>query len=206
VLCDLCGKKLSQNIASNVLAYFFTTEITEHTEEEREKKFMSLCFFLRGGFMKFRFIKTNDPEYVKEKMLRWENLRKPLGLPPGSEVIPEDKDSLHFVAFDKKDLVGCVLFHPESAIKGRLFQMTISEEYRGQGFGRKLIATLEHFLNDKGYQEVYLYAREDSLGFYKQMGYHAEEETIEIVHLPHRLMRKQLVKKEIPHGALIQRH
>jgi ribosomal protein S18 acetylase RimI-like enzyme len=83
--------------------------------------------------MKFKFIKLTDPYYRDELMLRWEVLRKPLGMPPGSELQPEEKDSFHLIALEKKQLVGCVLFHPESQTEGKIFQMALSEEYRGQG-------------------------------------------------------------------------
>ncbi len=143
--------------------------------------------------MKFRFIRTQDPEYATELMLRWENLRKPLGLPPGSEVLPEDKDSLHFTAYDKKQMVGCVVFHPENKEKGRLYQMAVSQEYRGKGFGRKMIATLEQFLSKSGYKEVYLYARDESIGFYKRVGYHLDGESTQLAGISHFLMSKTIV-------------
>ena len=93
--------------------------------------------------MKFRFIRTQDPEYTKELMLRWEVLSKPLGMPPGSDIFPEEKESIHLIAMEGKNVVGCVLFHPETAHEGRLYQMAVSEEYHGKGFGRQLIGTLE---------------------------------------------------------------
>jgi ribosomal protein S18 acetylase RimI-like enzyme len=142
--------------------------------------------------MKFRFIQCEDPEYQAELMLRWEALRKPLGLPPGSERHPEEAESIHLLALEGKRIVGCVLFYPENSEKGRLYQMAVSEEYRGQGFGRKLLAKLEESLKQKGYHEVYLYARDESLGFYERMGFHKEGNAILKDGLDHFLMRKQL--------------
>src|SRR3989338_7258036 len=106
--------------------------------------------------MKFRFIAPDGPEYQAEKMLRWEVLRKPLGMPPGSEVLPEEEKSLHLIATDAKKLVGCVCFFPETEKGGLIFQMAISEEYQGKGFGRQLLFTLECSLLKRGMRDVYL--------------------------------------------------
>jgi len=146
-----------------------------------------------GLAMKFKFIKPQGPEYCAERMLRWEVLRKPLGMPPGSEALPEDELSLHLVALQEKNVVGCVCFHPETEIQGRIYQMAISEDYQGNGFGRKLIYTLENSLIKRGIREVYIYARQESEGFYQRMGYHPEEDLIKRLGVLHRTMRKAIV-------------
>ena len=121
--------------------------------------------------MKFRFITPSDLEYPQELMLRWEVLAKPYGLPPGAENPKEEEKSLHLIAVVKKKLVGCVLFRQEGAKGGSLQEMALCEEYRGQGFGRQLISTLEHALSAKGITEVSLLAPPDRVGFYLRMGY-----------------------------------
>lgn len=129
--------------------------------------------------MKFRFIRTQDPEYPKEVMLRWEVLSKPLGMPPGSDIFPEEKESMHLIALEGKKVVGCVLFHPETKDEGRLYQMAVSEEYHGRGFARQLIVALEQALVKKGFKQIHLYARSDAVSFYEQMGYSQVEGTLE---------------------------
>lgn len=124
--------------------------------------------------MKFQFIAPEGPDYEAERMLRWEILRKPLGLPPGSELDPEDPKSLHLVAIDRKQIVGCVCFFPESKEAGRIFQMALSEEYQGKGFGRKLLYALEVALAEQGFVLAEVVARQESQGFYRKMGYHPD--------------------------------
>ena len=121
--------------------------------------------------MKFRLITTGGRAYLKEKLLRWEVLNKPLGLPPGSEVFPEEEESLHFVAFEKRQVIGCVLFHPETQESGRLYQLAISQEYHGQGFGRQMVTALEKELIKRGVREVHLQAKDDAVGFYRSLGF-----------------------------------
>jgi len=142
--------------------------------------------------MRFKFIQKKDPEYTKERMLRWEVLSKPQGMPPESVYTPEEEASLHFVAIEGKSVVGCVLFYPETPEGGRVHQMAISEEYRGKGFGRQLLTTLEHELVKRGVKEVHLFARQDTLGFYEQMGYHLRGNPLEIGGISQQLMQKNL--------------
>lgn len=124
--------------------------------------------------IKFRFITPDDPEYPQELMLRWEVLLKPLGLPPGKEQPSEETESLHLIAFEKKKMIGCILFHPEGEIKGRVHQMALSEEYRGRGFGRKMLHTLEQALVSRGIKEVCLLAPADKIAFYSRVGFASE--------------------------------
>lgn len=142
--------------------------------------------------MKFKFIQQKDPEYSKERMLRWEVLSKPFGIPPESEANLEEEKSLHFVAAEGRAVVGCVLFYPESPQSGRLHQMAISEDYRGKGFGRRLLTTLEHELAKRGIADIYLYSKEDTVNFYAQMGYHSEGSLVDIRGMPQQLMKKHL--------------
>jgi len=141
--------------------------------------------------MKFKIITPDAPEYQAERMLRWEVLAKPLGIPPESEMLPEEMQSWHLVALEGKRLVGCVCFHPESNTNGRIFEMAISEEYQGQSFRRKLLHTLERMLIQRGIHHVYLYARLETEEFYSLMGYQSEEEIIVTMGLKQRLMKKK---------------
>ncbi len=142
--------------------------------------------------MKFKIITPDEAEYQAERMLRWEILAKPLGIPPGSEILPEELQSLHLIALDGKRIVGCVCFHPESDTNGRIFEMAVSEEYQGQGFGRQLLHTLERMLVQKGIHHVYLFARPETEEFYSLMGYQPEGEIIVKMGLQQQMMRKNL--------------
>ena len=143
--------------------------------------------------LSFKFIDRGGPEYEIEKMLRWEALGKPLGLPPESELVVEDNACMHLIAVEKKKIIGCVCFFARSASEGEIFQMAVSEEYRGKGFGRKLMHALEKTLLEKGIEQLYLYAWEDAEGFYKKMGYKAEGECVKRDGVNCRLMKKKLV-------------
>jgi N-acetylglutamate synthase-like GNAT family acetyltransferase len=148
--------------------------------------------------MKFKVITPQDPEYQKELMLRWEVLSKPLGMPPPElKITREEQASLHLIALDKKNVVGCVLFFPEDENSGKVFQMAISEEYRGKGFGRQLLTFLENVLSRRGFKELHLFAKPDSIEFYLQMGYHSEDEFVKQEGCKCQRMKKSLKGEEV---------
>ena len=142
--------------------------------------------------MQFKFIRTKDPEYGKALMIRWEVLFKPLGKPPGAEVLPDEEKSLHYIALEKKTVVGCVLFCPAEENSGVLHQMAVSEEYQGRGFGRKLLTTFEQALAEKGICEVRLHTPVEKVGFYHRMGYHPSGSSTEKFGTSYQLMTKTL--------------
>ncbi len=146
--------------------------------------------------MRFKFIDPEGPEYDQERMLRWEVLNKPLGLPPGSELLPEDGKSMHLIAVEKKNVIGCVCFFASSAQEGEIFHMAVSEEYRGRGFGRKLIHAMEQALSQKGVQRLHVYAWQDAEGFYEKMGYRPEGEYVKKNGMQCKLMTKNITLQD----------
>lgn len=146
--------------------------------------------------MRFKWISADDPEYEKERLLRWEVLAKPQGVPPGPENAADEMQCMHLIALEGKEIVGCICFHPESVHNGRIFEMAISEEYRGEGFGRKLLHALEEKLRERGIRNVYLYVKPESEDFYSLMGYRFEGETINQMGFEHKKMHKNLPTHE----------
>jgi N-acetylglutamate synthase-like GNAT family acetyltransferase len=122
--------------------------------------------------VQFKFIQTKDPEYPRERALRWEMLHKPLGLPPGAELCAEDVKGLHLVALEKKEVIGCILFHPESNKSGKIIQLALAELHDHQGFVRKLLHYLERHLIDSGYKEIECLVGPDNIDFFERLGFH----------------------------------
>lgn len=129
--------------------------------------------------MRFKFIGLSDPYYQDELMLRWEAIEKPRGLPPGSERSHEEKESIHLVAIEKNQLVGCVVCHPQSETEGKIFHLAFSEEYKGKPFSRQLLSALEEFLMNKGISHLYVVAGLEMKDFYSHLGFAVEEEPFE---------------------------
>jgi N-acetylglutamate synthase-like GNAT family acetyltransferase len=143
--------------------------------------------------MQFRFLQPGSIEFQKGKMLRWEVLGKSLGVSPEMLHNQEDMNGLHLVAMDKKLIIGCVCFSPEEKTSGRIFQLVVSEEYQGKGFGRRLLGFLEKSLVDRGIESVYLYAQKEVECFYMSLGYQKEEQVKQEMGTEHLVMRKRLL-------------
>ena len=127
--------------------------------------------------MKFKFIMLSDPYYKDARMLRWEALEKPMGIPPEVVLSPEEKTSIQLVALEKDHIVGCVLCHPQSEEEGKVFDFVLTKE--GRGFGRQMMSKLEELLQRKGLSHLYVIAKEDLCDMYSHLGYTPEGDSFE---------------------------
>ena len=142
--------------------------------------------------LRFDFIDPRHPLYAGELELRFRVLREPLGHAREDVKFPFEDASLHLVAHANGDVLGCVLFHPEDAHGGRLFQMAVSSSLQGQGLGARLVRALEEELRRRGFRHVHLHARAPVVPFYERLGYAVYGEPYEEVGIPHRHMQRDL--------------
>jgi len=141
--------------------------------------------------MEIQRIDLRHPLYAAEQELRYRVLREPLGIRREDVAYPLDEASLHWVGLEQGKLVGCVLFHPESAETGRLLQMAVEPALQGRGLGRQLVRALEAEVKAHGFGEVTLHARGEKVGFYLRLGYEVFGEPFVEVGIPHRYMRRR---------------
>ena len=150
-----------------------------------------------------QLITPDHPLYAEELELRFRVLREPLGHGRADVLFPFERESLHLVLVEAGRVVGCVLFHPESArapegalrqstTGGRLFQMAVATERQGRGDGRALIQALEAELLRRDLVHVHLHARAAVVGFYERLGYVCHGEPFLEVGIEHRHMRRTL--------------
>jgi predicted GNAT family N-acyltransferase len=137
-------------------------------------------------------IDPDHPLYGQELELRYQVLRRPLGHTRADVPFPFERESLHLVLCEEARVVGCVLFHPEDARGGRLFQMAIAPEQQGRGLGRALVERLEALLRERGLSEVHLHARAPVASFYERLGYAVYGEPFVEVGVAHVHMRRSL--------------
>ena len=137
-------------------------------------------------------IEHGSGEYEETIALRYQVLRKPLGLSYDPAELAEEKDSFHLALREENELVACLVLKPldERCIKMR--QLAVRESSQGKGCGRELVNYAESFVRERGYAEIVLHARETARGFYWKLGYVTEGDFFTEVGLPHLLMRKML--------------
>ena len=128
--------------------------------------------------------------------LRWEVLRKPLGMSFTQEQLDSERDALLYAAYvtdgANKQLAATALFIPRDTTRVQLRQMAVSPAMQGHGVGRTLLEYMERDAQSLGYTEIVAEARVSALPFYIKLGYIASGEIYEHVGLPHRMIRKRL--------------
>jgi len=140
-----------------------------------------------------REIAFGSEDYARERRLRDEVLRKPLGFSLDDEDSSPERTQLHYGLFGPDGaLVACVIAAPISPTEARIRQMAVSPAQQGKGLGRSLLGEVESELRSRGFRYLQLSARSSAVGFYEKMGYGAVGEEYVSLTLPHFQMVKTL--------------
>jgi predicted GNAT family N-acyltransferase len=134
------------------------------------------------------------PEYDEAVALRYEVLRRPLGLEFTPEQLAQEYDQIHLAAFNAGGkMIGYLNLTPlkeEGTVQMR--QVAVAPEVQGQGVGGKMVLESEQIARGRGFTKMILHARDTAVPFYLKLGYTIEGEPFEEVTIPHRLMVKAL--------------
>ncbi|HEY4967371.1 MAG TPA: GNAT family N-acetyltransferase [Puia sp.] len=142
--------------------------------------------------MALKQIDYGSPEYEKMLRLRYDLLRKPLGLSFDPKELEKEKDDVLMGAFEDDRLLGCCLLTQTDAKTVRLRQMAVPNNLQGKGIGRALMIFAENIARDMGYQTLKMHARITATGFYEKMGYVINDGQFIEVTIPHVVMEKKL--------------
>lgn len=141
----------------------------------------------------FRQIAHGSDEYAAACELRNRVLRIPLGLDLFREDLAAEVLQSHFALFDSAHgMLACVsviLVEPHGA---RIRQMAVQPGQQGKGYGRELMARLEHRLVGQGMTHLELHARVTAIAFYSGLGFSAVGERYLEVGIPHQTMVKDI--------------
>ena len=143
--------------------------------------------------MEFVEIVWNSNLYHLEIELRDRLLRAPLGLTFSSEELAAESSELHFALVDDDHVRACAVIVPLSNDLAKLRQMAVHENYQRQGLGSSLIRQIEPALQQRGFQNIELNAREEAVNFYQRLGYQTAGDRFMEVGIGHWKMRRQLV-------------
>ena len=142
--------------------------------------------------MALRMIDHGTTEYRQMVNLRYELLRKPLGLTFDAQELEQEKEDILIGAFEEDKLLGCCLLTRVDQYTIRLRQMAVFNNLQGKGVGRALMVFAENIARDQGYRKLVMHARKTALGFYRKLGYQTSGEEFEEVTIPHFVMEKAL--------------
>lgn len=142
--------------------------------------------------MALQIIDHGTPEYKEMVELRYNILRKPLGLTFTEEDLAKEKNDILIGCFDDDTLEACCILTPTGPKEVRLRQMAVFSGLQGKGMGRALMQFAENVAYDLGYRKISMHARITATGFYEKLGYNVVGDEFLEVTIPHYNMEKEL--------------
>ena len=149
-------------------------------------------YFLYCG-MALKQIYHGSKEYELMVQLRYEIMRKPLGLSFTDEELQNEKDDILIGAFEEEKILGCCLITKIDNQAARLRQMAVLKNRQGMGIGEGMMQFAENIARDRGFKTLTMHARETAIGFYERYGYKTCGSEFIEVNIPHRIMEKKLL-------------
>jgi predicted GNAT family N-acyltransferase len=143
--------------------------------------------------MALKQIYHGTPEYDQMVQLRYEIMRKPLGLGFTDNELKKEKDDILIGAFEDDEILGCCLITKVNNQCARLRQMAVQKKRQGMGIGESMMQFAENIARDRGFRILMMHARETAIGFYERYGYKTRGDEFIEVNIPHRVMEKKLV-------------
>jgi predicted GNAT family N-acyltransferase len=133
-----------------------------------------------------------DELYAKSVDLRYELMRKPLGLTFTDEELRQDVQQHHLVAVLGEDVVGVMIYYPETEKEMRVRQFCVRSDLQGKGIGRLMIHYAEACFRLLSFTSYYGHARLHVSSMYESWGMTKEGEIFTEVGIPHIKMSKKL--------------
>jgi predicted GNAT family N-acyltransferase len=143
--------------------------------------------------MALKQIMHGSPEYRQMIQLRYEILRKPLGLEFSEADLAKEKDDILIGVLEEDKMLACCVLTKEDASTVRLRQMAVHKNLQGKGIGATLMNFAENLARDHGFKKLSMHARKVTIGFYEKQGYKIKGDEFTEVTIPHYIMEKKLV-------------
>ncbi len=151
-----------------------------------------LIFCILLASMALKIIDHGTNEYKQMIDLRYNLLRKPLGLSFSDDELAREHEDILICCFDDDKLEGCCLLTETAPKTFRLRQMAVTSGLQGKGLGKVLMRFAENISRDRGYEKIMMHARKTAVGFYEKLGYKKKGDEFMEVSIPHYYMEKAL--------------
>jgi predicted GNAT family N-acyltransferase len=142
--------------------------------------------------MALKQIDFGTAEYRQMLALRYEILRKPLGLQFTPEELEQEKNDILIAAFEEEKMLGCCFLTAMGNQHVKLRQLAVQNNLQGKGIGASLMNFAENIARDRGFRTIQLNARKVALEFFEKQGYKVDGEEFIQLGIPHYLMKKKL--------------
>jgi len=142
--------------------------------------------------MTIQIIYTGTPAYEQMIDLRMEVLLNPIGIPK-TYISPEkEKQDIFIAAFEDEKVVGCCILTPINEKSIQLRQMAVKQNIQHSGIGAAIIKFAESNAKERGFNNLFMHARDAVIPFYEKQGYQIDGEGFTEVNIPHHKMKKEL--------------
>ncbi len=110
-----------------------------------------------------------DRELARIRSLRYEILRKPLGMPPSGTIFPgdENESTIHLLALFENELIGCTSLFVDDSDAIQLRGMAVVRQCQRRGIGNRIVETAKKIAISKG-KSLWCNARFPAIGFYER--------------------------------------
>ncbi|HYH14976.1 MAG TPA: GNAT family N-acetyltransferase, partial [Flavisolibacter sp.] len=143
-------------------------------------------------YMTIQIIYTGTPAYEQMIDLRMEVLLNPIGIPK-TYISPEkEKQDIFIAAFEDEKVVGCCILTPINEKSIQLRQMAVKQNIQHSGIGAAIIKFAESNAKERGFNNLFMHARDAVIPFYEKQGYQIDGEGFTEVNIPHHKMKKEL--------------
>ncbi|TKD71851.1 GNAT family N-acetyltransferase [Pseudalkalibacillus hwajinpoensis] len=112
-------------------------------------------------------------------------------VPAELEIDENEKDAIHFVAYDEHTPVAAGRFRVLDQ-KAKVERICVLSSYRKTGLGQELMITIEKHAKKLELTKTKLNAQLTAVGFYKKLGYETVSEEFMDAGIPHVTMIKEL--------------
>ena len=85
----------------------------------------------------------------------------------------DEKGTVNAVVYEKDQPVSTGRFLAETKTEARLTRIATLKDYRGRGYGAKVIEALEAYAKDKGFHQLTIHSELTAQTFYESLGYQA---------------------------------
>lgn len=139
-------------------------------------------------------IEFGTPEYDEAVSIRYEILRKPLGLQFSVAQLEKEWVDFHFACYaDDATMIGCLILAKLDDKVLKMRQVAVKEKLQGAGVGKALVEASEVFSASAGFEAIELNARMTAVPFYEKLGYEKIGNTFTEVGIEHQKMVKKLL-------------
>ena len=137
----------------------------------------------------------SDEEFGRYYYFRWLQLRKPLGMPVGSEKDQLELSAYHCMAVNvEESVIGIGRIHVHSEHEMQIRYMAVDKAYQRNGVGSGIIQNLLSHAHKRQVSRCWLNARLEACPFYECVGFENKGAIESDLNIPHFRMEISLAR------------